>query len=81
MNGILNLQSIEEQIVNFGNSGPFDHVVIENFFNDDFAKYLAQDFPDFESEIWHQYSNAIEIKKHVTTGMFLPKKLIRHLRT
>lgn len=63
MNNVINLQSIEEQIANFGKSGPFDHVVIENFFDEDFAKYLAQDFPDFDSEVWHQYSNAIEIKK------------------
>lgn len=63
MNPIINFSSIEEQIVAFGDHGPFDHVIIDNFFNADFANYLAQDFPDFESDIWHQYSNAIEIKK------------------
>lgn len=63
MKDFLNLQSIEEQICNFGKSGPFDHIVIDNFFNDDVAQSLAHEFPDFDSDIWHQYSNAIEIKK------------------
>lgn len=63
MEKFLNIESIEQQIGNFGRSGPFDHVVIENFFRDDFAKSLSHEFPDFDSDVWHQYSNAIEIKK------------------
>jgi hypothetical protein len=63
MENFLNLKSIEKQIRNFGDSGPFDYVIIYSFFNDSFAETLSQEFPDFDSDIWHQYSNAIEIKK------------------
>jgi len=42
---------------------PFDHVVIDNFFEPGVAEGLATEFPEFESKVWWEYENPIEIKK------------------
>ena len=42
---------------------PFDHCVVDNFFTDEMASILSNDFPAFDDPIWHQYDNPIEIKK------------------
>jgi len=47
----------------YAKEGPFDHCVIDNFFPKKIAKELEKEFPSFNSEIWHKYENAIEIKK------------------
>ncbi len=47
----------------FRGAKPFDHVVIDDFFLPEVAGQLAADFPAFNGEIWHEYRNAIEIKK------------------
>ncbi|MDA7455154.1 2OG-Fe(II) oxygenase [Planktomarina temperata] len=74
MKEILNLDSIEKQIIGFGGSRPFDHVVIDNFFNESVAIQLSEEFPDFDSEIWHKYDNAIEVKKTCNNWNLFPKK-------
>jgi len=47
----------------FRGASPFDHAVVDGFFRPETAEALAGEFPDFDSEIWHRYDNAIEIKK------------------
>jgi hypothetical protein len=47
----------------FKSAAPFSHVVIDGFFPDDLARKLAGEFHDFESPIWADYNNAIEVKK------------------
>jgi hypothetical protein len=42
---------------------PFDHVVIDNFFEPSFADVLEKEFPDFNSDIWYSYDNPLEVKK------------------
>ena len=42
---------------------PFPHLIVDNFFPTEIAKALENEFPSFESEIWHTYNNAIELKK------------------
>ena len=60
MEKILNLESIRsaklERI-------PFTHAVIENFFTDGIARALEAEFPDYDSDVWLGYNNAIEVKK------------------
>jgi Rps23 Pro-64 3,4-dihydroxylase Tpa1-like proline 4-hydroxylase len=58
----LNWNSINDQIELYGHMPPFDHVVIDNFFEKEFANQLANEFPAVESEIWHGYNNPLEIK-------------------
>ena len=70
---ILNLDSIERQIEYFGAVPPFDHVVIDEFFDESIAMQLSEEFPDFESEAWHKYDNAIEVKKTCNNWNLFPK--------
>jgi Rps23 Pro-64 3,4-dihydroxylase Tpa1-like proline 4-hydroxylase len=60
---ILNLKSFKSQIINYGQEGPFDHCVIDNFFQKDIAKNLEKEFPSFNDENLLIYNNAIEKKK------------------
>ena len=47
----------------FTESGPFNHIVIEDFLNPETAKQIVAEFPTFDEPVWHVYDNAIEIKK------------------
>jgi len=58
----LNWSSIDEQIKLYGHAPPFDHVVIDNFFDNQFALQLSSEFPEVGSDIWHGYNNPLEIK-------------------
>jgi hypothetical protein len=42
---------------------PFRHIVIDNFFIPEIAEKLSEEFPDYNSDYIHHYSNAIEDKK------------------
>jgi len=37
--------------LNYGKNRPFDHVIINNFFEEEFANLLSSEFPDFEGDI------------------------------
>lgn len=60
---LVNLDELTRALQTYGRSGPFDHCVIDGFFKPAVANGLEAEFPDFDSEIWHQYDNPIEIKK------------------
>lgn len=47
----------------FDSAQPFRHVVIDNFFADEIAQQLAEEFPSFDGPAWSVYQNPIEIKK------------------
>lgn len=46
----------------FRGAEPFDHVVIENFMNEEFAKKIAENFPKVEEKKWWMYDNPLEKK-------------------
>jgi len=69
----VNWGSLEKQIEEYGKNPPFDYVVIDDFFQNDFAKKLAEDFPAFDSDEWHWYNNAIEVKKGCNNWNAFPK--------
>ena len=60
---MIDKENLIANLKNFGQDGPFDHCIIDNFFDFAFAKKLESEFPDFNSNLWHIYDNAIEIKK------------------
>ena len=47
----------------FKNSKPFNHVVIDNFFSEELANKIAEEFPNADSDFWYEYKNQIEVKK------------------
>lgn len=58
----INWKNFETAAKTYGKEGPFDHLVIDNFFDEKFARVLANDFPDINSSIWHGYDNPLEVK-------------------
>lgn len=45
------------------NGDPFDHVVIDNFLDEDLANKLSSEFMDYDSPNWFCYNNPLEHKK------------------
>jgi hypothetical protein len=68
----INLSSFKEALASFGNDGPFDHCIIDDFFLSDVAAGLEAEFPAFNDSVWHQYDNAIEIKKVCNNWNYFP---------
>ena len=70
---MINKKSIQKACLSFGKNGPFDHCIIDDFFDLEFAKKLESEFPDFDSDLWHVYNNSIEIKKTSNNWNLFPK--------
>ncbi len=60
---MINWEGVKAQLGDYGKNPPFDHVVIDDFFTEEYAKRLSDEFPDFDSDVWHGYNNPIEIKR------------------
>jgi len=62
-NNFINYENFFEFVDNWKESKPFSHVVLDNFINENFLEKIASEFPDYNSNIWHEYNNPLEIKK------------------
>ena len=57
---INNSDSLKEQ---FSKAVPFEHIIIPNFLNDEYAEQIFNSFPiDIDSGKWYKYYNPLEIK-------------------
>ena len=74
---ILNLEKISQAFETYGSDGPFDHCIIDNFFTEDIARKLSDEMPDFDSDLWHSYNNAIEVKRVCNNWNVFPKTTYR----
>lgn len=72
MQELLNIDNINKAFSEFFNNQPFDYFVCDNFFIKDVAIKLSKEFPNFNSDIWHKYNNAIENKKTLNTWNAFP---------
>ena len=70
---MINFDNLTKALSTFGDSGPFDHCYVDDFFDDKTAFELHQEFPAFDSEVWHEYSNPLEIKKTCNNWNQFPK--------
>lgn len=70
---MINQKSLLNALSSYGNEGPFDHCVIDNFFHRKVALQLENEFPNFNSDKWHKYNNAIEVKKVCNNWNVFPK--------
>jgi Rps23 Pro-64 3,4-dihydroxylase Tpa1-like proline 4-hydroxylase len=52
---------------------PFYHLIIDNFFEQEMADKLSDEFIDYNDERWFYYNNVIENKKTLNDWRFLPK--------
>lgn len=59
----INIENLEKAFKSYKGAFPFDYCVVDNFFDQQMAENLSDDFPEFNDQIWHQYDNPIEIKK------------------
>ncbi len=59
----IDVENFKTSVKNYGENPPFDYAIIDNFFKPEVADQLAAEFPDFDSDKWHDYNNAIEVKK------------------
>lgn len=81
---MINIENFSVQMENYGKEKPFDHCVIDNFFNDDALNSITNEFPDFSSNAWHNYDNALEIKKTCNNWNMFPEntyKLFEYLNS
>lgn len=60
---MINWTNFEAALATFRENAPFDHCVVDGFFEPDIAEVLAAEFPDYDSPKWFGYKNAIEDKK------------------
>jgi hypothetical protein len=70
---VINLDNLRSGLKNFARSGPFDHCVVDGFFEQDAAQALSAEFPAYESNDWYSYDNAIEHKKALNNWEKFPK--------
>ena len=42
----------ESLSVDYSNAKPFNHIVIDNFFVNDFAKTISNQFPKYNQKLW-----------------------------
>ncbi len=70
---MINFKNFELGLESFGKEGPFDHAVIDGFFEDDVADVLADEFLDYNSDEWYFYGNKIENKKALNNWNAFPK--------
>ena len=60
----------------FRNSKPFHHIVIDNFFQPEVAKKIADEFPAHDSNVWTvDYNNPVEVKKGCSHWDKFPKSI------
>jgi hypothetical protein len=69
----ISLKNINTSLNEYSKDGPYDHCVIDNFFKPEIAKKLEYEFPNYDSDIWQKYNNAIEVKKMNNIWNYFPK--------
>ena len=42
---------------------PFPYLIIDDFFEQEIAHALEEEFPKFDAPLWHEYGNELEVKK------------------
>ena len=60
---MINLNALKNAATEWRDAKPFPHFQVENFFDPNIAKQLEAEMPDFDSDVWYEYGNAIEVKK------------------
>ena len=77
INNFVNSENIIKSSKVYGKEGPFDHAVIDGFFNNKTANLLEKEFPDYNDDCWHKYDNKIENKKTCNNWNAFPPNTYR----
>lgn len=70
---MIDLEKLKIGLNNFKGHKPFDHCIIDGFFEEGFAKILSEEFPDYDSQKWFYYKNPIEDKKALNDWNAFPE--------
>jgi hypothetical protein len=65
-------QKVAQATEGFAQARPFNHAVIDDFFPLDLARALEAEFPAYDSPVWHEYDNPLEIKKTCNSWLSFP---------
>ena len=60
---MINTDALKNAAEEWLEAAPFPHFHVDNFFESNIAEQLESEMPDFDNNIWHEYGNAIEVKK------------------
>ena len=60
---MIDFNKIEAALKKFKDNQPFDHCIVDGFFDLKTARLLEKDFPCYEQAAWFEYNNLIEHKK------------------
>ena len=63
LNKLINIEKVDDAGRDWLKNTPFPHLVVDGFFKDEIADALEKEFPNFDDGLWHQYQNALEVKK------------------
>ena len=69
------IHSTEELAASFAAAHPLPHVVIDGFFEADFAHAMAEAFPPADGPLWHVYDNPLERKRACSNTAQMPDVL------
>jgi Rps23 Pro-64 3,4-dihydroxylase Tpa1-like proline 4-hydroxylase len=70
---VINFENLRAGLQDFSASRPFDHCIIDGFFEENSARALADEFPEYDSDEWYFYNNPIEHKKALNNWEKFPK--------
>ncbi|MDN7864149.1 2OG-Fe(II) oxygenase [Burkholderia multivorans] len=74
---MINKQALAEAMKSFKGAIPFDHCVVDDFFEPEIARELEKEFIPYESEKWFSYKNPIEDKKALNDWNTFPSLTYR----
>jgi dTDP-glucose 4,6-dehydratase len=70
------IKNVEELQKKFTTAEPFEHIIIPNFLEENYANMLHDNFPeDVDKDHWHKYNNPIEVKFTLDNLEKLPNSL------
>ena len=70
---MINFSRVRESLRVFSSGLPFDHCVVDGIFEEQVARKLSEDFPNYQSTDWYFYNNSIEHKKALNNWEKFPE--------
>ena len=70
---MINKSELDQAIKNFKGNKPFDHCIVDNFLGTKVLNNIIEEFPDYNSDVWLDYKNALEDKKTSNTWHNMPE--------
>lgn len=76
---MINMDNFVRALRSFAGQQPFDHCVVDDFFEPEWAERLETEFPAYDSQRWYIYDNAVEHKRALNDWNQYPEATYRAL--